>query len=151
MQRAPACRETSTRFSKMQAFFRGDAARCVARAKRAPLRAEQCFFQGSCPWKKQILIQFCRLRAAKLCRGLFLRARTPFSLASCLPFSTSWGALQLAARPFDVFDNYSISPRGAITLRKTSRRKRRLKIREAISAMGKDHHTAVTLPVKERK
>ena len=67
-----ACRETSTRFSKMQAFLRGDAARCVARAQRVRLRAEKCFFRRACRRKKQIQTLFCRLRAAKLCRGLFL-------------------------------------------------------------------------------
>ena len=47
-----ACRETSTRFSKMQAFLRGNAAPCVARAKRVRLWAEKCFSRGTCPREK---------------------------------------------------------------------------------------------------
>ena len=40
-----ACRKTSTRFSKMQAFFRGDAGRCAHSLSLAHLRPGECVFR----------------------------------------------------------------------------------------------------------
>ena len=47
--RPSACRTSSTRFSKMQAFSRGEAACCSALAALARLQAEQAKCRGACP------------------------------------------------------------------------------------------------------
>ena len=44
----------------------------LAHGQRPHLRAEQCFFRGSCPRKKQISTLFRRLRAAELCEAPLL-------------------------------------------------------------------------------
>jgi len=59
---------------KMPAFFEGGSS--PLRASFGPwgqmshLRTARCFFRGACPRKKQILILFRRLRAAKLCEAI---------------------------------------------------------------------------------
>ena len=53
---ARACRQSRQALSKMQAFFRKDAGRCIALASLARLRPEQCFFRGTCPRKKQTVL-----------------------------------------------------------------------------------------------
>ena len=66
-----AHRTSSTRFSKMQAFSRWEAACCSALAALARLQAEKTKFRGACPRNFGNLTLFRRLRTAKLCRGLF--------------------------------------------------------------------------------
>ena len=45
---ASACRTSSTRFSKTQAFFEEDAARCMHSLTLAHLRPEKCVFRRTC-------------------------------------------------------------------------------------------------------
>ena len=66
-----AHRTSSTRFSKMQAFSRWEAACCSALATLTRLQAEKTKFRGACPRNFGNLTLFRRLRTAKLRRGLF--------------------------------------------------------------------------------